>query len=101
MITNVLASPPQRQKAANSTPNLPYNRGSMKATKPLTINSIDVDNDEELDALMDQVLAEGDKIYEAQYQESLRLGIIDEKGRLLKHELPEDMREDTGTDFGG
>ena len=73
----------------------------MKATKPLTINSIDVVNDEELDALMAEVLAEGDKIYEAQYQESLRLGIIDEKGRLLKHELPEDMREDAGTDFGG
>ena len=73
----------------------------MKATKSLTINSIDVDNDEELDALMDQVLAEGDKIYEAQYKESLRLGIIDEKGHLLKHELPEDMREDAGTDFGG
>ena len=101
MITNVIANTPYRQKAANSTPNLPYNRGSMKATKPLTINSIDVDYDEELDALMDQVLAEGDKIYEAQYQESLRLGIIDEKGRLLKHELPEDMRDDTGTDFGG
>jgi len=101
MVTNVIASPPHRKKAANSTPDLPYNRGSMKATKPLTINSIDVDNDEELDALMDQVLAEGDKIYEAQYQESLRLGIIDEKGRLLKHELPEDMRENAGTDFGG
>jgi hypothetical protein len=75
-------------------------RGSMKATKPLTINSIDVDNDEELDALMAEVLAEGDKIYEAQYQEALRLGIVDEKGRLLKHELPEDMREGAGTDFG-
>ena len=101
MITNVIANPPYRQKAANSMHDLPYNKGSMKATKPLTINSIDVDNDEELDALMDQVLAEGDKIYEAQYQEALRLGIIDAKGRLLKHELPEDMREDAGTDFGG
>ena len=29
---------------------------SMKATKPLTINSIDVDNDEELDALMAEFL---------------------------------------------
>jgi len=29
------------------------------------------------------------------------LGIIDNKGRLLKRELPEDMREDSGTDFGG
>ena len=72
----------------------------MKATKPLTINSIDVDNDDELDALMAQVLAEGDKIYQAQREEAIRLGIIDEKGSLLKHELPEDMREDADTDFG-
>ena len=73
----------------------------MKATKPLTIESIDVDNDSELDALMSHVLAEGDKIYQAQRDEAIRLGIIDEEGRLLKHELPEDMREDAGTDFGG
>jgi hypothetical protein len=36
----------------------------MKATKPLTIESIDVDNDRELDALMSHVLAEGDKVYQ-------------------------------------
>jgi len=60
-----------------------------------------VDNDEELDALTAQVLAEGDKIYQAQREEAIRLGIIDEKGRLLKRELPVDMREDAGTDFGG
>jgi hypothetical protein len=71
-----------------------------KLPEPLTLDSIDVESDEELDALMAQVLAEGDKIYEAQYQEALRLGIIDEKGRLLKTELPEDMREDSETDFG-
>jgi hypothetical protein len=73
----------------------------MKAVKRLSLDSIDMESDEELDALTAQVLAEGDKIYEAQYQEALRLGIIDEKGHLLKHELPEDMREDAGTDFGG
>lgn len=74
---------------------------AMKAVKRLSLDSIDMESDEELDALTALVLAEGDKIYEAQYQEALRLGIIDEKGHLLKHELPEDMREDAGTDFGG
>lgn len=73
----------------------------MKATKPLTVNSIDVDNDAELDALMAQVLAEGDKIYQAQRAEAIRMGIIDERGLLLKYDLPEDMRENAGTDFGG
>jgi len=43
----------------------------MKATKPLTIESIDVDNDTELDALMSHVLAEGDKIYQAQREEAV------------------------------
>jgi hypothetical protein len=75
--------------------------GCMKESKPLTIESIDVDNDSELDALMRHVLAEGDKIYRAQREESIRLGVIDTQGRLLKQELPEDMREDAGTDFGG
>jgi hypothetical protein len=73
----------------------------MDSKKPLTIKSVDVDNDAELDAFMARVLSEGDKVYEAQRKESLRLGIIDENGRLLKHELPEDMREGAGTDFGG
>jgi len=73
----------------------------MKSTQPLTINSIDVDNDEELDAFMAQVLAEGDRIYQVQREQAMRMGIINEKGSLLKHELPEDMREDAGTDFGG
>jgi hypothetical protein len=73
----------------------------MRATKPLSLDSIDVDNDEELDAIMAQVLADGNKLYQAQRADAMRLGIIDEKGRLLKHEVPEDMREDAGTDFGG
>ena len=73
----------------------------MGATKPLSLDSIDVDNDEELDALMAQVLADGNKLYLAQRADAMRLGIIDEKGRLLKNEVPEDMREDAGTDFGG
>jgi len=72
----------------------------VKIVKPLTIESINVDNDSEVDALMAQVLAEGDKVYEAQRREAIRLGIIDDKGRLLKCQLPEDMREDAATDFG-
>jgi hypothetical protein len=59
-----------------------------KAPKQLTIDSIDVESDEELDALMAQVLAEGDKIYAAQHAEAVRLGIVDEQGRLLKTSWP-------------
>ena len=89
------------ENLAESPPKLAYNEVSMRAIKPLTIESIDVDNDCELDALMNHVLAEGDKVYQAQRAESILLGIIDEKGHLLKRELPDDMHEDAGTDFGG
>jgi hypothetical protein len=37
----------------------------------------------------------------AKREDAIRLGIIDENGRLLKRELPEDMREGAGADFGG
>ena len=60
----------------------------MKATRPFSLDSIDVDNDEELDALMAQVLEDGNKVYQAQRAEAIRLGIIDEKGRLLKARTP-------------
>jgi hypothetical protein len=73
----------------------------MSASKPLSSESINVDSDEELDALTAQVLADGDRLYEAQFKEAFRLGIVDEKGRLLRRDLPEDMCEDAGTDFGG
>jgi hypothetical protein len=92
---------PPRTIQSDPAPRLAYNGLKMKATKPLTIESIDVENDRELDALMSHVLAEGNKIYQKQRKEAIRLGIIDEKGNLLKRELPEDMREDAGTDFGG
>jgi hypothetical protein len=73
----------------------------MNATRPLTIGQTDVGDDRGLDEVIAHVLAEGDKIYAAERERSLRLGIIDEKGRLLKTDLPEDMREDAKTDFGG
>ena len=65
-------------------------KNQKKLPKRLTLNSIDVESDEELDALMAQVLAEGDKIYAAQHAEAVRLGIVDELGRLLKTSWPED-----------
>jgi hypothetical protein len=72
-----------------------------KREKLLRIDSIDVDNDQELDALLAQVHAVGDKICHKQVQEAIRLGIIDDKGNLLKKEVPEDMQEGADRDFGG
>lgn len=72
-----------------------------KRKKPLTIDSIDVDNDQEIDSFLAQVHAVGDKICHEQVQEAIRLGIIDDKGNLLKKEIPEDMQEGADRDFGG
>lgn len=72
-----------------------------KRKKPLTIDSIDVDNDQELDSFLAQVHAVGEKICHEQVQEAIRLGIIDDKGNLLKKEIPEDMQEGADRDFGG
>lgn len=69
--------------------------------KLVGINAVDVENPAEFERFMKKVLAEGEKCLHAQVQEAIRMGIIDEKGNLLKHELPEDMREDSECDFGG
>ena len=69
--------------------------------KRLSLDAIDVENDTELDALTAQVLAAGNKIAESERAEMIRKGIIDERGNLLKTDLPEDMRKDAGRDFGG
>jgi hypothetical protein len=71
------------------------------SVKRLSLDVIDVENDAELDALTAQVLAAGNKIAESERAEMIRKGIIDERGNLLKTDLPEDMRKDADRDFGG
>jgi len=69
--------------------------------KRLSLDEIDVENDSEVDALTAQVLATGNKIAESERAEMISKGIVDERGNLLKTELPEDMRTDANRDFGG
>jgi len=68
---------------------------------PMRFQDVDVDNDEEMEAFVQHLLDLGNRRIQAEVAECIRLGIIDEKGNLLRHDLPEDMREDAGTDFGG
>jgi len=70
-------------------------------SKPLSTPNGDVDDEQKLDELTARVIAAGDKKLQAQIEEAIRLGIIDEQGNLLKRELPEDMREGAERDFGG
>lgn len=69
--------------------------------KRLSLDSIDIENDEDMDALTQQVLEAGNVIAESERAEMIRKGIIDVRGNLLKTELPDDMRKDTSRDFGG
>jgi hypothetical protein len=67
----------------------------------LSLDSINIENDEEMDALTQQVLEAGNVIAESERAEMIRKGIIDIRGNLLKTDLPEDMRKDAKRDFGG
>jgi len=88
---------------------LAYNKGEMATEKQfpvpsvrrLTLESIDIEKEEEMEALTRQVLEAGNVIAESERAEMIRKGIIDVHGKLLKTELPEDMRKDATRDFGG
>jgi len=68
---------------------------------PIRFEDVDIENDAELGAFTEHLLDLGNRRIRAEVAECFRLGILDEKGNLLRGDLPEDMREDAGTDFGG
>jgi hypothetical protein len=72
-----------------------------KPAAPIRFEEVDVENDAELDAFMNHLVDLGYQRIQADIAECIRLGIIDEKGNLLRHDLPEDMRAESGADFGG
>jgi hypothetical protein len=72
----------------------------MPITKRLTIESVNLDDDAELDAFHDQVNTAGLERVRAEADE-LRRGILDAQGNLLLKERPADMKEGADRDFGG
>ena len=54
-----------------------------------------------MDAFVDQLLAAGLERVRAEGDELRRKGILDSQGNLQMKELPADMQEDAGRDFGG
>jgi hypothetical protein len=73
----------------------------MLSTKRLTIDNVNLDDQLEMDAFDDQVIAAGIERVRAEGDELRRRGLLDEHGRLLVKELPADMKEDVQRDFGG
>ncbi|HUK54926.1 MAG TPA: hypothetical protein VL099_16685 [Candidatus Binatia bacterium] len=67
----------------------------------LGLDAVNLADERELDALTAELLAEGNGRIQAEISECVRLGILDVKGNLLRHDIPEDMREGAETDFGG
>ncbi len=73
----------------------------MPITKRLTIETVDLDDEDEMDEFWDQVMAANMEKVRAESAELMRRGIIDEEGNLLTKELPPDMRPGSERDFGG
>ncbi len=73
----------------------------MPITKRLTIENVNLDDEHELDAFDDQVIAAGLERVRAEGDELRRKGILDSEGNLVVTELPADMQEGADRDFGG
>jgi len=70
-------------------------------TKRLTLEDVDFDDDAEMDAFFEQVIASGLERVRADVAELQAMGLMDSEGKLLNSELPPDMREGSDRDFGG
>ena len=73
----------------------------MPTTKRLTIESVNLDDQREMDAFDDQVITSGMERVRAEGDQLRRRGLLDEQGNLLVNELPHDMQEGSERDVGG
>jgi hypothetical protein len=73
----------------------------MPITKRLTIENVNLDDELEMDALVDQMFTTGLERVKAEGDELQRKGLLDSQGNLLVKELPADMQEGADRDFGG
>ena len=73
----------------------------MPITKRLTIENVNLDDECEMNALVDQMFTAGLERVEAEGDELRRRGLLDSQGNLLSKELPSDMQEGGDRDFGG
>ena len=73
----------------------------MPVTKRLTIENVNLDDESETDAFVDQVNTAGMERVRAEGDDLRRKGLLDSQGKLLVKELPADMQEGADRDFGG
>ncbi|MBZ5623079.1 MAG: hypothetical protein LAQ69_30805 [Acidobacteriia bacterium] len=73
----------------------------MPVAKRLTIENVNLDDEREMDAFVDQVLTAGMERVRAEGDELRRKALLDSQGKLLVKELPADMKEGADRDCGG
>jgi hypothetical protein len=73
----------------------------MRTAKRLSIETVNLDDEKDMDALFDQVIDAGVQRVRAEGDELRRKGLLDVQGNVLLDELPPDMRENSERDFGG
>ena len=73
----------------------------MPVTKRLTIDNVNLDDQRELDALVDQMFTVGLARVKAEGDDLRRKGLLDSEGNLLSKTPPADMQEGADRDFGG
>ena len=69
--------------------------------KDLTWANVNLDDAAQVQALEDRLFREAKEDLHRELRRLQDLGIIDEHGNRLSKELPPDMREGSGKDFGG
>lgn len=73
----------------------------MPIAKRLSIESVNLDDEREMGAFVDQVFTAGLERVRAEGDELRRKGLLDSEGNLLVKKLPADMEEGSDRDFGG
>jgi len=74
---------------------------NMPVTKRLTIENVNLDDDSEMDAFVDQMFTVGLEQVRAEGDDLRRKGLLDTEGNLHLKELPVDMKEGADRDFCG
>jgi hypothetical protein len=70
-------------------------------TRELTWADVNFDDPEERSRFYEQERRKGGERAKAALQRLRQLGILDDRGELLRDELPEDMKPSADRDFGG
>ena len=73
----------------------------MPTAKQLTIETVNLDDDREVDEFDRQVIAAGMERVRAEIKELQQKGLLDAQGKPVLKELPRDMQEGAERDFGG